>query len=336
MIDVNEAYLLGMLFGKGSIIPTTEGKVVLNFRVKFRRPTDASLRTDNIHTKALERKFVESLRSKLSNDFSEIINLLRSTWNIDSTIDLPNTYDLNDWAMKEMLIRSYEIPSNHERLCELLRVESLDNTALLHFPFHLNMEENKAISLSFLQGICDSCSLVANEASSSYGGEGDARIQLEPSQERWEIPIGICKLFQIGLDISVNNINWGHPQIRGEKVWRGQNHQFRVYLRNIPPQVELYRLNYKREEYRSLYNRRKVVYEKGKLCPIRKNVKKGEIIHIHRSDNKNLNSELLDERIRGIDVNASKRKSVIICKLLGCTQCDNYFDVVIDDVEDSV
>ena len=52
MITANESYLLGILFGKGSIIVTDNGNVVLNFRVKFRRPTDGSLRTDNIHTQS--------------------------------------------------------------------------------------------------------------------------------------------------------------------------------------------------------------------------------------------------------------------------------------------
>ena len=73
MITANESYLLGILFGKGSIIVTDNGNVVLNFRVKFRRPTDGSLRTDNIHTQSEERAYVETLKSKLSNDFSEII-----------------------------------------------------------------------------------------------------------------------------------------------------------------------------------------------------------------------------------------------------------------------
>ena len=50
MINSNEAYLLGLLYGKGTIDPVDDSNVILNFRVKFRRPTDQSLRADNIHT----------------------------------------------------------------------------------------------------------------------------------------------------------------------------------------------------------------------------------------------------------------------------------------------
>lgn len=187
------------------------------------------------------------------------------------------------------------------------------------------MEASRPISLAFIQGICDSCSLVPNEASSSYGGKGDPRIQLEPDQSRWELPVGLCRLFQIGLEIPVNNINWGHPQIRTK--WRHQNHQFRVKLKNIPPEIELYRLSYKREEYIDLYSRQSTRFEKGKLCPYCRRIAKGSVIKLHRSENNSLNSELLDERLRGIDINIKGKKSICVCKLLGCTQCEDYFEI---------
>lgn len=330
MINNNEAYLLGILFGKGSIIPTSDDKIVLKFRVKFRRPTDSSLRTDNIHTQNAEREYVETLKSKLSNDFSEIIHLLRETWQINSVIDLPNSYNINDWNMKEIVITTEELSSNFRRLCEILNTTYLDNNILKKFPFHLEIENDPMTSLSFIQGICDSCSLVPNEASSSYGGDGDCRIQLEPSQERWELPIGMCRIFQVGLNIPVDNINWGHPQIRGINSWRGQNHQFRVDLKNIPPQIELYKLNYKREEYRNLYNRGNIAYEENPKCPMRRRVRKGETIYVNRTSNSEINSDLLDDRIKGIDINVTQRKSLIICKLLGCKQCENYFEVKVN------
>lgn len=325
----DEAYLLGILYGKGSILNLDSKNCILKFRIKFRRPTDQSLRSDNKYTKNPERDFVESLKSKLTNDFSIIMKILNATWNIDSTIDLPNSYSLNDWGMKEITITSEKIPNNHRRICELLNCTKLTNACLLKFPFGLKIEENTELSLAFAQGICDSCSLVPNEASSSFGGKGIPRIQLEPPQERWELPIGLCRIFQMGLNIPVNNINWGHPQIRHS--WKHQNHQFRVSLQCIPNYIELYRLNYKREEYHELYKRSCTSYKPTEKCPDSKRMHKGECIHINRKADLDLNSNLLDERIRGISINVSQKKSLIICKLLGCTQCENYFDVEIDD-----
>ncbi|MDY4997340.1 MAG: hypothetical protein SO108_06570 [Bacilli bacterium] len=333
MISYDEAYLLGLLYGKGSIIAVNNDEVELKFKVKFRRPSDMSVRADNIHTVNEERGMIESLKSKLSNDFTIIINLLKITWGINSSIDLPNSYSIDDWGMKEIVVTTEKIDCHHERLCKLLNTSKLSNDSLKKFPFHLEIESSKPVSLSFVQGVCDACSLVPNEASSSHGGEGEARIQLEPSQERWELPIGLCRVFQAGLNIPVNNINWGHPQIRHS--WRNQNHQFRVSLKCIPSNVELYRLNYKREEYNNLYSRRVDGFDKTKNCPRSKRISQGETIYIHTSTDEDLNSELLDERIRGISVDVPQKKSVLICKLLGCTQCDNYFDVEIIDNDEN-
>lgn len=328
-ITENEAYLLGILFGKGSIDPIDDD-VILKFRTKFRRPNDKSIRADNVHTKNNNREYIESLKSKLTNDFSSIIRILRETWKINSTIDLPNSYSNNDWSMKEITITTEKISKDFPRLKELLDTHELSNNSLKRFPFHLKMEESKPISLAFIQGICDSCSLITNEASSSYGGDGECRIQLEPSQERWEIPLGLCELFQIGLNIPVHNINWGHPQIRGKKSWKYQNHQFRVSLKHIPQEIELYRIDYRREEYKNLYTRRGITYEKGELCPRSRKIHKGDKIKLQASDDELLVNELLDERIRGIDINVKGRKSICICKLLGCRQCAYYFDIDID------
>ena len=52
MISNDEAYLLGILYGKGSIISINDNLCSLKFRIKFRRPTDQSLRSDNKYTQA--------------------------------------------------------------------------------------------------------------------------------------------------------------------------------------------------------------------------------------------------------------------------------------------
>ena len=180
------------------------------------------------------------------------------------------------------------------------------------------------------EGVCDACSLVPNEASSQNGGEGNPRIQLEPNQERWELCIALCEVFQLGLGIRVNNINWGHPQIR--KIWRGQNHQFRVGLSEIPKEVELYKLEYKRKEYHDLYGRTGIVYDPTKeLCPEKKKtLKNGMRVDLVSSTSEELCSELLHEKLRGISVDVPNKKSVVICKLLGCKRCKNFFDLTLD------
>lgn len=98
-------------------------------------------------------------------------------------------------------------------------------------------------------------------------------------------------------------------------------------MKNIPKEIELYRLTYKKEEYDNLYQRKNVKYEQGKMCPYSKRIKEEEIIALYKSNNVELNSDLLDRRLQGIDVDVSGKKSICICKLLGCEQCEDYFDI---------
>ena len=63
-------------------------------------------------------------------------------------------------------------------------------------------------------------------------------------------------------------------------------------------------------------------------------MEKGEKIYITKSSSPDLNSSLLDERLRGLNINVPNKKGIIICKLLGCKQCENYFEIEIVDSND--
>lgn len=332
-VSYEESYILGLLYGKGEVIQVEHEEVQLKFDIRFRRPTDTSMRTDNRHT-VITGEVASTLASRMFSDLNEIKLLIERTMGIACNLVLDIDGSVIDWNKKVMSIVSEKISNHHSRLCFLLNTDTITSDSLLKFPFHLELEKKPILSLGFIQGLADACSLVPNEASGAYTGTGSPRIQLEPSQERWEIPIGLCRLFQIGLGIPVNNINWGHPEIRGTDTWRGQNHQFRVELKHIPPDIELYRINYKKEEYKNLYERRCSGYSpERKLCPYSRRVREGDTYHLSKSDEEYLNNELLDKRLRGVSVDIPSKRSLMICKLMGCTQCEKYYDVKIDDEE---
>lgn len=332
MITLNEAYFLGLIYSKGDIIEIGN-KIKFKINIKFRRPDDEALRIDNVYTVLNNHDDGrEKLGSRFSNDFFLIKKMLKDEFNLNFDLILNNATG-SDWDMKIISLISDEIKNDDEKFTKLFCTDILDSTCLKRFPFDLNIETSKPVSLSFVQGVCDACSLVPNEASSQNGGDGDARIQLEPSQERWELCIGLCKIFQLGLNIRVNNINWGHPQIRTK--WRGQNHQFRVKLSDIPTDIELYRLEYKREEYHNLYERRGIVYSSQReLCPLKKKgIHRNMNIELERSYDLDLNSDLLHEKLRGISVDVSGKKSLLVCYLLGCERCRDYINVSVESDE---
>lgn len=149
------------------------------------------------------------------------------------------------------------IDNNDSRFISLFNVEKISNDCVIKFPFWLEIEKNRRASLGFVQGVCDASALPPTEASSQNGGTGAPRLQIEPDQSRWQLCIGLCKVFQVGLGIRVSNINWGHPQIRTS--WKGQNHQFRVKLENIPPEVEIFRFEFKADEGFTFIFKRNVI-----------------------------------------------------------------------------
>ena len=329
MITESSAYFLGLLLSKGEILKIDDDFIKFKINVKFRKPDDQSLRSDNIHsTITTTGTGKENLASKFFNDFFYLQITLKKEFGIDFQIGL-DVHNPADWNKKVVSLESEKISNKDSRFLYFFNVEKIVPEDVNRFPFHLNLEKNKKLSLAFVQGVCDACSLIPNEASSQNGGTGIPRIQLEPDQSRWELCIGLCKTFQEGLNIRVNNINWGHPEIRTS--WKGQNHQFRVSLNNIPPYIELYRFEYKKEEYYNLYHRQGVVYDpQEEMCPLKKKgIKKADHYLLFTSDDADLNSELLDQRLQGISIDVPGKKSIMACYLLGCEACKKYINVEI-------
>ncbi len=332
MISNNEAYFLGLMYAKGDIL-TVDDKVQFRINIKYRRPDDEALRKDNIYTK-LKRKTSgkEKVGSRFYDDVIKLKMMLDKEFGINFGLMLDGATG-SSWSKKDISLTSDKVDNNDARFTKLFLTDKITTKTLQTFPFDLQIHTSKSASLNFVQGVCDACSLVPNEASSQNGGEGNPRIQLEPNQERWELCIALCEVFQLGLGIRVNNINWGHPQIR--KIWKGQNHQFRVSLSEIPKAVELYKLEYKRNEYHDLYERTGILYgPTEKLCPEKKKtLRNGMRVNLASSSSEELCSELLHEKLRGISIDVPNKKSVIICKLLGCKRCKNFFDLTLDGKE---
>lgn len=329
MITENQSYFLGLMYSKGDIFVIGD-KIKFKINIKFRRPDDEALRSDNVYTpKIIHADGKEKLGSKFSNDLFMVKTLLTNEFGVNFNL-LFDTSAGSSWNKKIISIISDSVDDTDFRFTSLFCVDKVTPDVLHKFPFSLEIEKSKPLSLAFIQGVCDASSLVPNEASSQNGGDGAPRIQIEPSQDRWELCIGLCMAFQIGLSIRVNNINWGHPQIRTK--WKGQNHQFRVSLLDIPTDIELYRLNYKKEEYHNLYTRRSVSYNPStELCPLKKkNIKKGMEIYINTSELPDLNSNLFSDKLKGISIDVPGKKSLIICYLLGCKRCTDFFDLYIN------
>lgn len=86
------------------------------------------------------------------------------------------------------------------------------------------------IKRHFLMGIADACSCPTY---ADRNQTNKCRICIDVSFENWELPIQICKMLQEDLNIKVDNILWGHPNLRTPKnpnsqAWK-KEHRIRIF-----------------------------------------------------------------------------------------------------------
>jgi len=255
-LNEDSLYCLGLLYGKGeALINENTNNVVFRFKIKFRKPSTTAVRSDNI-----SRKTNEYGKDITITIFNEILRLCPKFSDILGSPVFPELLDENSgegWGRKEVVMVSASISLESSKLKELFGVEKIDNTLLDHIPKYLNNEDiPKNLVRAFLRGIADAAAVIPGEESSAFGGEGLPRIQIEFDNKRWFLPVECCQLFQVKLNVPVQNINWGHPTIRArdapEKA-RRQNHQFRIYAGYFED-VGFY-LEFKRQAFSSLLKR---------------------------------------------------------------------------------
>lgn len=86
------------------------------------------------------------------------------------------------------------------------------------------------IKRSFIMGIADASS------TPTYGDRDQVsrcRICMDVPFENWKLPTQICKILQEDLDVKVDNILWGHPNLRtpkepNSKAW-AKEHRIRMF-----------------------------------------------------------------------------------------------------------
>lgn len=315
IIREDETYAIGMLFGKGDILfSTTRDLCNLQFGIRFRRPTVHALRRDNISVPTTGGGTI-SIQRSVFNEFRYLEQRFTRVFGVRISLQ-PLPPERSTWERKGIFLRSDDLSIRAGRLQDLFGVSEVTRDTLQHIPTEL-LDPSKPLNIikAFLQGITDSCGLPPSEVSSAYSGGGTPRLQIELEWRRWYIPVEVCRLFQERLGISVNMINYGHPLIRGINSYRGQNHQFRIYLDQPGIDRTIFRLNFKQQAFKTLLNRLNIRIQRRELCPSGKRFATKLPIHCRRH---NENDRDLPTQLRNIHF--FKPRNYQICEKLGCTR----------------
>jgi len=164
----------------------------------------------------------------------------------------------------------------------------------------------KNIKKNFLQGFADVAGFVRKgnaDQSNRY------RVYLEIPNKNWYLPIQICRLLQgPDINIPVQTITWGHPNMRGKKNW-AKEHQIKIYAEYF---IEIgFMIEYKNQILQELSHANIINFgfKKHKLCN-----PKNKVIRKRKPINTDEHSSNLPVKIRGIHFNTFWE----ICRALGC------------------
>ena len=168
------------------------------------------------------------------------------------------------------------------------------------------------IKIEFLRGVADAGGFVRQ---SNYYLNGKNRVYIEVNNRNWKLPTQLCRLMQVDLDVPVQIIQWGHPNVRQPHKKEGtawaKEHQVKIFVEEFA-KIGFY-VPYKEKILKELVEAdRKVGGKKPPKCnpnpEIRRIKKKPE----HPGEKSNIVPKKLRKHF-----NAYWQ----ICLALGCDQC---------------
>lgn len=106
----------------------------------------------------------------------------------------------------------------------LLHLNNKVNYRFMDIPqalFHPSISTD--IRMEFIRGYAD---VAGNVRRANRYVDGRHRVRLDVLNDNWHLPVQICRLLQIHLNVPVQNITWGHPN-----MGRGlREHQINVFV----------------------------------------------------------------------------------------------------------
>jgi hypothetical protein len=201
-IDPDFAYFLGMVIARGTISESGGVRqVALNFPY-------SSLHAQGINVQVEQETSIKlgltAIRERLVDLLTSDISIVESEGNLDLVI----RFLQNRLAWRVLLAstggqssyRSFQVP-----------------------PIFLDIETPADIKRQFIKGFADIAGNV-RYANRYVDGRNRVRLDVLNSRQNWRVAVDICFILQEGLQIPVQNITWGHPNM---------NRDFREHQINI-------------------------------------------------------------------------------------------------------
>ena len=242
------SYLLGMITGRGEIQQNPDvKKIIIDFEYK-------SLESSGLTTKWNQKLHIQTSLDKIMVRLQNMgIHVVKNVSDKNISLVLKWVSEDISWIFIKFLINGthhsyhdFEIP-----------------TAI----FETNNENKR----EFLRGLGDTTAYVRESNNVRFSSDDPKRhrVYIEITQKNWLLPAQICQLLQT-VAVPVQNINYGHPNLRDSKNKKGnrfwaKEHQMKIYADDFQ-QIGFY-ISHKEEALTELADHNKKEFSiKQALC----------------------------------------------------------------------
>ncbi|MCI0537193.1 MAG: hypothetical protein L0Z50_18400 [Verrucomicrobiales bacterium] len=206
-LDLDTAYLLGLLVMRGQLIETGgDHRIVISFPSK-------NLIASGVKLKFEQKKHLRLAANQVRDRLSEFLG--------------------TDIQVKELgkdvqfLVRFLGNNMIWRNLCfQVGTARSYTNFGVPESIFSAPAE----LKTEFLRGVADAGGFIRD--ANNYMGL-KRRVYLEVNNKNWHLPIQLCRLLQQDLQVPVHIIQWGHPNTRAPHVHTGKSwakeHQIKIF-----------------------------------------------------------------------------------------------------------
>jgi len=209
-LDEDVAYLIGLIIGRGTInFDKDRTTILINF--PFLNP----------YLEGFDQfsQFVTSVATGVKKRVQDLLGNNVDIETIEEENKTPEVYLRLQFKKTSLFARDIFFILNNQR----------DYAQFTVPPIIVDSEPE--IIKEFIRGFAD---VAGNIRSSNRDRSGFHRVYIDILNSNWVLPVQLCYLLQEKLDVPVDNILWGHPNLRDPNVQNPDNfgwreHQIRIY-----------------------------------------------------------------------------------------------------------
>ena len=208
-LDPDVAYLLGLIAIRGELYES-QGDRRITIQFPFR-----SLTVEGTTTQVSQREQLDMAVNRIRDRLQELV---------EGPIEV-NRAD-SEFVFSMRFLRNSLVWRN-------TRYSFGDKRSFREFeiPTSILSAQDDAIKVEFLRGVADAAGFV-RKSNNYYGGKN--RVYIEVNNRNWLLAVQLCRLMQVDLDVPVQMIQWGHPNVREPNRRKGRawakEHQLKVFV----------------------------------------------------------------------------------------------------------